>query len=61
MTTYFFSIWGFQSTANYVQLHQDGRAAVNQFLQDMRGVYRLVSFATNGPVVVQVTTNFKFQ
>jgi len=60
MTTYVFSIWGFQSTANYVQLHQDGRTAVNQFLQDkdMRGVYSLVSFATNGPVVVQVATNF---
>ena len=58
MTTYVFSIWSFQSIANYVQLHQDGRAAVDKFLKDMRGVSSVVAFATNGPFVVTVATNF---
>ena len=58
MSTYVFSIWSFQSITNYVQLHMDGRTAVNQFLNDMRGVYSVVSFAANGPVVVTIETNF---
>ena len=58
MSTYVFSIWGFQGITNYVQLHMDGRTAVNQFLKDMRGVTNVVSFANNGPFVVSVATNF---
>ena len=58
MSTYVFSIWGFHSITNYVQLHADGRTAVNQFLKDMRGVTNVVSFASNGPFVVSVATNF---
>ena len=58
MSTYVFSIWGFQSITNYVQLHMDGRTAVNQFLTDMRGVSSVVSFSANGPFVVTVATNY---
>ena len=58
MSTYIFSIWGFQAGANYVQLHQDGRTAVNQFLKDMRAVASVVSFASGGPLVVSVETNY---
>ena len=58
MSTYVFSIWGFQSITNYVQLHMDGRTAVNQFLKDMRGVTNVVAFAANGPFVVAIATNF---
>lgn len=58
MTTYVFSIYSFQAITNYVQLHVNGRTAVNQFLKDMRGVCSVVSFATNGPLVVTVATNY---
>ena len=58
MSTYVFSIWGFQGITNYVQLHMDGRTAVNQFLKDMRSAYGVVSFAANGPLVVTVETNY---
>jgi len=58
MSTYVFSVWGFHTITNYVQLHADGRTAVNQFLKDMRGVTNVVSFANNGPLVVNVATNF---
>jgi len=58
MSPYVFSIWGFQSITNYVQLHQDGRVAVNQFLKDARAVYSVDSYASNGPFVVEVETNF---
>ena len=58
MTTYVFSIWSFQSITNYVQLHQDGRTAVNQFLKDMRGVASVVTFANNGPFVARIITNY---
>ena len=58
MSTYVFSIWGFQGITNYVQLHMDGRTAVNQVLKDMRSAYGVVSFAANGPLVVTVETNY---
>ena len=58
MSTFVMSIWGFQSITNYAQLHADGRTTVNQFLKDMRGVTNVVAFASNGPFVATVTTNF---
>ena len=58
MSTYVFSIWGFQGITNYVQMHADGRTTVNQFLKDMRSASGVVSFATNGPLVVSVETNY---
>jgi len=58
MSTYVFSIWGFQSITNYAQLHMDGRTAINQFLKDMRGVTNVVAFANTGPLVVTIATNF---
>ena len=58
MTTYLFSIKSFLAVNNYAQIHSDGRSAIDQFARDMRSVNSVVSFATNGPLVVTIPTNF---
>ena len=58
MTTYIMSVRAFCAIGNYWDIHTDGRYAVDVFAGDMRGVYAVTSFATNGPVAVAIPINF---
>ena len=58
MTTYIMSVRAFNALGNYWDIHTDGRYAVDCFAGDMRAVYSITSFATNGPVVVTIPVTF---
>jgi prepilin-type N-terminal cleavage/methylation domain-containing protein len=58
LTTYILSVRGYQAITNYWMIHSDGRYAVDRFAADMRAVYSITSFATNGPLVVVIPLAF---
>jgi Tfp pilus assembly protein PilW len=58
LTTYIVASRGFMAISNYWEIHHDGRTSVDQFAADMRGVYHINSFNTNGPVSVRIPTSF---
>jgi Tfp pilus assembly protein PilW len=58
MTTYVMGVRAFNAINNYWEIHTDGRYAVDCFAGDMRGVNRIASFATNGPVSVTIPVTF---
>jgi prepilin-type N-terminal cleavage/methylation domain-containing protein len=58
VTTYIISLRGFSGVANYVEIHNDGRIAVDRFARDMRAVNSVTTFNANGPVVIKIPTAF---
>lgn len=58
LTTYIMTSKQFRAIANYWEIHTGGRAAIDRFAADMRGVSAITSFNTNGPLVVVIPTNF---
>lgn len=57
MTTYVFSLRGFQAISNYTEIHADGRMAIDHFARDVRGVYQITSFNPSN-LVVRIPTAF---
>jgi prepilin-type N-terminal cleavage/methylation domain-containing protein len=57
MTTYVFSVKSFRAISNYVEIHSDGRHAIDFFARDVRAVSAIQSFATNS-VVLTIPTAF---
>jgi len=57
VSSYLFALKGFRAISHYVEIHRDGRRAVDRFSQDMRAVSGVNSFsATN--LVVRIPTAF---
>jgi prepilin-type N-terminal cleavage/methylation domain-containing protein len=58
LTSYILCARYFYAISNYWDIHSDGRYAVERFSNDMRAVYSITSFATNGPLTVVIPTSF---
>jgi hypothetical protein len=54
LSTYIMTAREFRAISNYWEIHMDGRQAIDRFAIDMRAVYAIKSFATNGPLVVKM-------
>jgi Tfp pilus assembly protein PilW len=53
LTAYTFSVKGFRAVANYAEIHQAGRHAIDVFSRDMRAVSGISSFSkTNLNVII---------
>lgn len=46
-STYLLSVKSFRAIGHYLEIHTNGRQAVDQFARDMRGVYSISSFNSN--------------
>ena len=58
MTTYIGSMKGLQTISNYVEIHQNGRHAVDVFGRDMQAVSGISSCSTSGAMVVTIPISF---
>ena len=56
-TTYIISLRGLTSISNYVEIHSDGRTAIDYFARDMRAANNLASFTASSYLRVTVPTN----
>jgi len=56
VTTYMFSVKGYQAVSNYRLIHASGRKAVDYFAKDIRGVSAINTYSTNSLVVTIPTT-----
>ena len=57
LTTYIFVVKGFQTAANYSEVHAAGRLSVDYFAKDVRSVYTVTS-CTSTSLVVGIPTAF---
>jgi prepilin-type N-terminal cleavage/methylation domain-containing protein len=54
LSTYIMTGREFRALSNYWEIHADGRNAIDRFAIDMRAVYGIASFSTNGSIVVKM-------
>jgi Tfp pilus assembly protein PilW len=54
LSSYIMGVRQFRALANYWEIHSDGRYAVDRFTGDIRSVYDVTSYASNGPLVVKI-------
>lgn len=52
LTTYVIAVKGLAGVSNYVEIHADGRYAVDRFAADMRGVNNITSYGASNLVCV---------
>ena len=57
VSSYMFAIKGFRAISHYVEIHRDGRRAVDRFSQDMRAVSSVTSFNASN-LVVRIPTAY---
>jgi len=57
LSTFVFCLKAFRAVANYVEIHAEGRMAVDLFARDMRAAGSITSYAASD-VTVLVPTNF---
>ncbi len=57
MTTYVFAMKSFRAISNYVEIHSEGRMAIDLFARDVRAVSNIQSFSTNS-ITLTVPTSF---
>ncbi len=54
LSSYIMCARQFRALANYWEIHSDGRYAVDRFTSDIRSVYDVTSYSSNGPLVVKL-------
>lgn len=57
LSTYVYAVKGFRAIGNYVEIHQGGRRAVDQFSQDVRGVSGITAFSSTN-LIMTIPTAF---
>jgi len=56
LTTYLMSLKGLNAVANYVEIHADGRMAIDWFSRDMRAASGVVSMPNSSNITVSIPT-----